>query len=427
MARPLTAAAAVADAAQLKDAVRKAAPGDVILLRDGMWTDADLVIDAEGAPGRPITVRAETPGRVILTGRSRLHVGGRYIVVDGLFFKDGVVNSEAVISLRASPTRLASECRITRCAIVDYKSKSKETDTKWLSVYGHKNRIDHCYLAGKTNLGTTLVVWLREGDPTAEHLIDHNHFGPRPRLGLNGGETIRMGDSSTSMLSAKSRVEHNYFEKCNGEVEVISNKSCDNLYTGNLFERCEGTLTLRHGNRCTVDGNFFFGFGARNTGGIRIIGEGHRVMNNYLEGLMGNHTRAAISMMNGIPNSPANGYFQVKRATVESNIVVNCAESIVIGIGDNAKATLAPESSVFSKNVVIGSQAPLVRVLSSGAGVRWEENVFYGADIGLEHLTPSKDRPDVNAPKIDRSDMGPDWHRAASAEINGPGMAFAVR
>jgi poly(beta-D-mannuronate) lyase len=403
------AAEQVADPAQLKEAVRQAKPGDIILLRDGTWTDADLVIDAEGAPGKPITISAQTPGRVILTGHSRLRVGGRHIVVDGLNFKDGT-HTDAVIAFRVSPTRLASECRITKCAIVDYLAKSKETDTKYLSMYGYKNRLDHCYLAGKLNLGTTLVVWLKEGDPVAEHLIEYNHFGPRPRLGLNGGETIRVGDSSTSMLSCKSRIEHNYFEKCSGEIEVISNKSCDNLYARNLFERCEGTLTLRHGNRCTVDGNFFLGHGAPNTGGIRIIGEDHKVVNNYLADLTGVSARAALSMMNGIPNSPANGYFQVKRAMVASNTVVNCVESIVIGIGDATKATLAPQASTFAKNVILGKQAPLVKMLNPQADVHWDGNTFYGADTGLKDVAASKDEPaDISAPKIDRGGRGPDW------------------
>jgi poly(beta-D-mannuronate) lyase len=111
----------VADPAGLKAALAKARPGDTILLRDGTWTDSDLVVDAEGAPGKPITVRAQTPGRVILTGRSRLRVGGRHVVIDGLFFKDGS-DVDEIVAFRVSPSRLASDCRITRCAIVDFKA-----------------------------------------------------------------------------------------------------------------------------------------------------------------------------------------------------------------------------------------------------------------------------------------------------------------
>jgi poly(beta-D-mannuronate) lyase len=396
------------DPAGLRAAVSKARPGDTILLRDGTWTDAELTIDAEGEAGRPITVRAQTPGKVVLTGRSRLRVGGRYVVVDGLFFKGGEDRDE-VIAFRVSPSRLATECRITRCAVVDYKAESKEKNTKWVSIYGSKNRFDHCYLAGKLNLGTTLVVWLKEGAATAEHVIENNHFGPRPPLGVNGGETIRVGDSSTSMLPARVRVRNNYFEKCSGEVEIISNKSCENVYTGNLFERCGGTLTLRHGNRCTVDGNVFLGHGAKNTGGIRIIGEDHHVRNNYMGGLTGSGSRAGISMMSGIVNSPLFGYFQVKRAVVEGNTVVDCAESIDIGVGDLRKAPLPPEGCVFRRNVIVGRTGPLVRMLSPGATVEWDGNSFYGAPIGVDGLAAAKQEPVVHEPKIEVGDKGPDW------------------
>lgn len=78
---------------------------------------------------------------------------------------------------------------------------------------------------------------------------------------LNGQEIIRIGTSDVSMTTAAVTVRGNIFEKCNGEIEIISNKSCGNVFTNNLFLNCKGTLTLRHGNNCTVAGNYFFGNG----------------------------------------------------------------------------------------------------------------------------------------------------------------------
>ena len=115
-------------------------------------------------------------------------------------------------------------------------------------------------------------------------------------------------------------------------------------------------------------------------------------------------------MMNGIPNSPANGYFQVKRAMVASNTVVNCVESIVIGVGDTTKATLAPQASTFAKNVIAGTQAPLVKMLNPNADIHWDGNVFYGAETGLKDIRAAKDAPaDIRAPQIDRTGRDPDW------------------
>ena len=65
---------------------------------------------------------------------------------------------------------------------------------QFVSIYGARNRVDHCYIAGKTTQGTTMVVWLsNESTDQGKHQIDHNHFGPRPKLGKNGGETILDG------------------------------------------------------------------------------------------------------------------------------------------------------------------------------------------------------------------------------------------
>ncbi|MEL6824276.1 MAG: chondroitinase-B domain-containing protein, partial [Calditrichota bacterium] len=47
----------------------------------------------------------------------------------------------------------------------------------------------------------------------------------------------------------------------------MSVKTCDNIIRYNTFRRSKGTLSLRHGNRNVVDGNFFLGEGKEGTGG----------------------------------------------------------------------------------------------------------------------------------------------------------------
>ena len=43
------------------------------------------------------------------------------------------------------------------------------------------------------------------------------------------------------------------FDRCDGEVEIISSKSGGNIYRGNLFLQSRGTLTLRHGDGNLVE------------------------------------------------------------------------------------------------------------------------------------------------------------------------------
>jgi poly(beta-D-mannuronate) lyase len=241
--------------------------------------------------------------------------------------------------------------------------------------------VDHCYFTGQTHTGNMMVVWFATpADGT--HLVDHNHFANKPRLGWNGGEVIRIGDSRTSMHVSRTVVEHNYFEACNGEVEIISNKSCENVYRYNTFVNCEGALTLRHGNRCTVEGNFFFGKHKRLTGGVRVIGEEHRVFNNYFCELGGDKARSAVSFMDGIVNSPLDGYFQVKNALITFNTFVDCASAISIGISHEG-GTLPPENCVFANNVVVGKKGPLVQLLEPAAKLAWQGNIMFGAEVGI--------------------------------------------
>lgn len=371
---------AVANAAQLRAAASAARPGDVLVMNDGAWTDVDLVFQATGSAEAPVTLRAATPGAVVISGNSSLRIAGTHLTVEGLWFKDAFPTKNDVVSFRLDAKNLASHCRLTQCAITESEGAGDGKERKWVSLYGRDHVIDHCHFAGKTGKGTLMVVWLDGG--VASHVITGNYFGKRLKLGKNGGEILRVGDSDTSLQNARCQVVGNLFEECSGEVEAISNKSCENLYEGNVFRNCQGTLTLRHGNRCKVKGNAFFGNGRALTGGIRIIGEGHQVVGNYLEKLEGTEARAAICLMNGIENSPANGYFQVKDALVKGNYVNQCRESINIGYADkDVKAPLEPVGSEMADNVIYSANR-IVTLKGSGAGVRWSGGKVGGAELG---------------------------------------------
>ncbi len=372
----------VATPGEITAAMGMAQPGDTLTMAAGTWTNVRLVFEGNGTAGRPITLRTPGYGSVTITGASNLRIGGTYLVVDGLLFTSGYSPADAVIEFRnASKSLESSHCRLTNTGITDFNPAVKTTDYKWISLYGSHNRVDHCYLRGKNHQGTTLVVWLSAAPNY--HLIDHNHFAYRPPLGVNGGETIRVGTSDWSMYDSYTIVEENFFEECNGEAEIISSKSCENVYRRNTFRNCEGTLTLRHGNRCRVEGNFFFGNGKSSTGGIRVIGEDHLVVNNYVAGLKGTDIRSAIALMNGIPDSPLNGYYQVKRATIAFNTLVGNTASIDVGTGKSSANSLPPLDCVFANNIVTSSTGPLVRFTDTPVNLRWEGNLFWGASLGI--------------------------------------------
>jgi len=369
----------VSSASEISTAMQLAVPGDTLIMSIGEWVNQRIDFKGNGIENSNIVLKAEVPGLVILKGTSTLRIGGTYLTVDGLYFVDGYSASGAVIEFRSSGIN-SQNCRLTNSAIVNYNPASNSTDYKWISLYGKNNRIDHCYISGKKHSGTTLVVWL-DGQ-TNYHKIDSNYFAYRPELGVNGGETIRIGTSDYSQTDSYTLVENNYFERCNGEIEIISNKSGHNTYRHNTFYECEGSLTLRHGKFAEVYGNFFLGNKKTNTGGVRIIDEDHKVYNNYFQDLRGSSNRSSLAIMNGVPDSPLNRYFEVKRAEVVNNTFVNCANTFTIGAGSDDELSLPPKDCKIVNNLVLSSYE-IIDYDDEPINMTYTSNIMYGGPLGI--------------------------------------------
>jgi len=312
--------------------------------------DQAFSLRAKGSAEQPIILRAETPGQVKLTGSSRLSLSGSHLHVEDLLFKDGSLSEGAVISFRDDRGNHAQHCVLRNTAIINYNPPKQETRYMWVSLYGERHRVEHCTFSGQKHSGVTLCVWLREGK-SAAHVIRRNLFTQRPPGHANGYELIRIGTSATSHLSASCQVTENWFESCEGEIEIISNKSCDNQYLRNVFFRCSGTLTLRHGDRCLVKENLFHGEHKAGSGGVRVMGRDHHILRNRFEQLRG-RDGGIIALHAGIPNSPANGYVQVKNCRISENLFLNnSGPHIYLSSGLNRKAaTLKPEQVHIAGN-----------------------------------------------------------------------------
>lgn len=352
--------------------------GDLVTLANGTYTDKCITITGNGTINNPILVQAQQAGSVKFTGSSCLKIYGKYITVTGFYYE--TVTSNPIIEFRSSSSTLAQNCRVTNTAIIDTNTTTDATNVKWVSLYGQNNRVDHCHFQNKRNMGTLLVVWLESG-VAAYHRVDANYF-TRPlthNSEENGQEVIRVGDSSTSMTDAYCVIENNVFEQCNGEMEVISNKSCQNVYYNNVFLNCNGTLTIRHGKNCTADGNYFLGtYTNSKTGGLRLIDSGHKAYNNYFQNLGGTNARAALCLMNGLPDSPINGYFPASNCIGAFNTFVNCKEAIHIGYDDGGNNTVVCENSQLANNVVNNlSSNSSVKVSSAGIGNTYSNNIFH--------------------------------------------------
>jgi len=176
----------VEDQAAFNDAVKKAGPGDVITLANGTWEDFEILFTGKGEEGKPITLTAETKGQVILSGQSNLRLGGEYLEVSGLVFKDGYTPTKEVISFRQDKDVLANNSRVSEIVIDNYNQPERHEVDFWVMMYGKNNRFDHNHLVGKRNKGVTMAVRMNTEDSRENyHSIDHNYFGPRSILGIS--------------------------------------------------------------------------------------------------------------------------------------------------------------------------------------------------------------------------------------------------
>jgi poly(beta-D-mannuronate) lyase len=377
----------VSTPAQIVVEAARALPGDTLVMTDGLWPDADILFTAQGTADLPITLRAATLGRVHLTGQSRLRMAGNHLVVNGLVFTNGHRTSGEVISFQESAANVANNCRVTHSAIIDYNPPDPNLDTKWVGLYGVSNRVEYCYFRGKTNVGSTIVINV-DPDPDAPnyHVLSRNHFGFRPVEPTDNGETIRIGSADQSLNQSRTTVEDNYFFQCNGDQEIISSRSMQNTFRRNTFVECEGALSLRHGHGSTVAANYFLGNRRPLTGGVRIVGEDHLVVNNYFAELAGVASRAPLSIMQGIVNTPLNGYHQVRRATVAYNTFAHCTNAFIVGLtgtsGTNV-TTLPPEDSVIANNIVLQTAGRIVDLRTNPVNMTWASNIFWIATPGV--------------------------------------------
>lgn len=341
---------------ELQRAVTKAEPGDVIVLADGVYTaKEDIVIVCNGAEGRPITITTENTGGAEITGQGgfRLAAPAKYVTIRGFKFTH-----------HASHARTENGTSFCRWTQNIFETPGKGD---YLTISGSDHAIDSNIFRNKNSLGKFIAI-RGEGSQIAQRLwIHHNYFyNFANQGGANGAEALQFGLSGFSLSSSNSIVEHNLFERCHGENELISVKASSLTLRYNTIRDCPAQFTLRHGNRCEVYGNYFF-----NTPGLRIFGDDHIIHSNYFENCsiginIGNgggevadgakltsHDRPdrVLIAFNTLVNNKRN-FLQTPRKDGLGATVITIAHNIVIGGGPAAEISGPFKESVWKNNVL---------------------------------------------------------------------------
>jgi autotransporter-associated beta strand protein len=272
----------VGSISDLNSRISSAVAGDTIIVSNGVYTTtSSIAVTKVGTAANPITIEAQTIGGVEINGTHGfiLNSPAAYIIVQG--FKFTHTNSLGI----ASGT---SHCRFTRNIIE--LSIYPTNDTSYINISGDDVQIDRNELRNKSTLGEMLDI-AGSGSQVARRLwVHHNYFHDFSSPGGNGAETVRWGLSGLSLSTGDGLCEYNLFVRCEGENEMISNKSSGNTYRYNTVLDCVGgEISQRHGNDCLYYGNYM-----RNTQGMRVYGDRHRIFSNYFES-----NSVAMNMGNG--------------------------------------------------------------------------------------------------------------------------------
>ncbi len=374
----------VSSASEIKTTMQIAQPGDTLTMKNGVWMNERISFEGNGAEGDSIVLRAQTPGHVVLTGTSRLELDGTYLKVDGLRFIGGF-NTDGAIEFEYG----SRHCRVTNTLVSEFNPPGAYTRYHWIQLQGAYHRLDHCFFTGMRHSGVSVIVKLNNA-PYGYHRIDHNIFSNKPEGDGNGYESIKISAGAYSDLDGNTTVEYNYFYRCNGEVEIISNKCHYNTYRYNTFRECQGTLTLRQGMNCLVEGNYFFGNHVPNTGGIRITHRGHTIINNYFQELTGTGNKSAISLYTGIGHEDyypgRGGHVRADSILVAHNTIVDCATGIVSGfLDEDDKIRLAPKDNIHANNLIsMNDNAPCFTIDPAFVAINpfWQGNLFFGPNPG---------------------------------------------
>lgn len=296
----------------LQQAINQAKPGDEIIMAAGVYTTtAPISIRISGSYAQPITISADEKGVTEINGENgfSIEAPASHIIIKGFLFTH---KSDKAIMLPGT-----SFCRWTRNIF------QTTGEGNYLSIMGSDHQVDYNTFQHKNALGKFIGV-RGEGAQIAERLwIHHNYFYDfLPQKG-NGAEALQFGLSGYSLSSSHSLLEHNVFEQCAGENELISVKSSFVTIRYNTIRDCKAQFTLRHGNHCEVYGNYFF-----RTPGLRIFGDDHIIHSNYFE-----DCNTAITIGNGgaevADGADLRSHDRPDRVLILFNTLVNNKENII--------------------------------------------------------------------------------------------------
>jgi poly(beta-D-mannuronate) lyase len=359
---------------EYNDISRHLKAGDEVIIANGTYPPWALIIATTGTAKRPISIQAETAGQVIFSGDATqpiFKLTGSYTVLQGITFTACQIIKEGKQAGVLAELNNTQHCRITACTFTQNVAKSQFMPLVIVSGNGRYNQVDHCTFSNNTDNQELQVKISQEAFPEYT-LIANNEFRDKPKVSwkvFNGGECIQIGQDPVLLgnLQPRTMVRDNYFIRCNGEAEVISNKSSNNIYLKNYFEDCDGELVMRGGHDCMIDSNIIKG----GNSGIRVNGTGHQITYNNIS-----NVKTAIRLMYGMAagKTDIGFYIAASNVLIEHNHIENAVTGLLIGDSKNADWTGKFDTTRYP-SPVMQNIAPFNNTVGENTFIHTQNNV----------------------------------------------------
>ncbi len=335
---------------QLQELLPKAKEGTVFLIKNGVYSDIDIIITKNN--NKLVSIKPQTPGQVIIEGKSRLLIrNSRKLKLSGFLFRKTKLQSCIVLS--NSTTIEVFDNYFEKCGANKYGSLIQIVNGS-KSNYIYNNTFEQ-----NRSMGIVIALSSLKDTANINNLIHHNFFHNIPSVNslypgesVNGLEAIQLGQGDYgSTWQLNTRIYNNLFEDIVGDgSEIISVKTSNTDIYNNTFLNNKSGITIRSGNNCNIFDNYF----KHTTQGIRIFGFGHTIKNNYFYESNFAFQLPATNFYNGDPIL-FGGYNQQENIEITNNVIENpLAAAFRLGTFASSfnKRTLMPKNVTVSSNVI---------------------------------------------------------------------------
>jgi len=347
----------VSSISALQTVSNTASPGDIIVLANNTYLNSTINITTSN-----ITVRAETPGGVILNGTNAITISGNNVTFSGFQFISGSITGNVI-------TVTGNYVTLTQLNFNGYSAQ------KYINLQGQYDEVAYCNFENKPTsapIGNLVHIAPNGTVPNYAKIRYCSFRNMGGTGGDNGNECIRIANGAQSTFLCRTIVEYCYFENTgNGDSEAISVKSRENTLRFNTFRNNQNAMMVfRNGNDNVAYGNFFIG-----AGGIRIK-EANNIYcyNNYFENAGVGGTMNAVTYDYISPN--------LKNINFLHNTFVECG---LINLSSGAT------NNTWANNVFKKSSGDIF--IGSSSGITWSGNIYQGTlgisiPSGMTNLDP---------------------------------------